>query len=952
MKNSTLVVKRLAWTFLFGILAFASASAQTGTIRGTITDDTGEGAIGANILVLDLGDGTATDFDGTYFIDLAVGSYDLEISYTGMATQTITGVEVKAGEVTVLDLTMQPESELIQEVVVEAKKMTNTDNAILKVQQKSVNVLDAVSAQSISRSGDGDAGEAIKRVTGVTVQDGKNVFVRGLGDRYTKTILNGMEIPGLDPDRNTVQMDIFPTSVMDNIIVYKTFSPNLSGDFTGGTVDITLKDFPDRKRMSFSGSLGYNPIANMNNNFLTYTSSKADLLGLGAASKALPIPSNAPILIPSFPGTDNQVVQDRARSFDKEMSADRAMSFLNSSLGFSIGNQINGDKRTYGYNFAVGYSNKYTYLEDAQYNFFIKNEDLSSSQLQRVEESVADIGTQEVLWSALASGSVKRGNNSYSLGVFHTQNGVKQSSLINTEEFLFTGAVQEKDILYYNQRNITNVTYKQRHAVPEKNLTFKISVAPTFAQNLEPDIRESVFVVEDGEYSLNIGDGARVARTYRSLEEYSINSKFDTEWKFKQWSGEDSKLKGGLAYLYKERAFDVILYRFDDAAGMDISITGDPQQIFEDENLFDASEGVGFWAKGNKSPSNSYVSDQQVISGYLMNEMPITKNFKAIYGLRLEQVIMHYNGVKQGSGSNPRPQDIFDNVTVLDELDFMPSLSLIYNLEENMNLRGSFSRTLVRPSFKEKSEAEIIDPVTGITFIGNIDLRQTYINNIDLRWEYFFNRGEMISLSGFYKQFSDPIEIVAFKQTTPQDVQPRNVDEATVVGAEFELKKNFAFISETLSDLSFGTNISYIYSRVNMTDAEYNGRVDFARVGEEVSRTRVMQGQSPYIINAYLNYSDKETGWEANISYNVQGERLAVVSSGRTADVYEQPFHALSFKVGKAFGKENRWRASLSGRNILNQDRLSLYREFGDVSEVYQLRTPGMSLSAGVSYSL
>ncbi len=933
---------------IFSINSFA----QTGTVRGIVLDaNTGEEIIGVTVLIVGADDGTVTDFDGSYFLELPVGMNTLEFSFTGMATQTITDIDVKEGEVTVIDIQMKEETTEITTVVVEAKAITNSDGALMTMQKKSTKIFDAVSSQSISRTGDGDAGEAIARVTGVTVQGGKNVFVRGLGDRYTKTILNSMELPGLDPDRNTVQMDIFPTNILDNIIVYKTFTPDLSGDFTGGTVDISLKDFPSEKKMNFSASLGFNPYSNLNNSFLSHSSSAIDYLGLGADSRALPIPKNAAILIPNFGFNDNNIVEDRVKSFNKEMSADERMSFLNTSLGFSLGNQINKEKRTLGFNAALGYKNNYSYLEEAIFNEYLKDEDLSKQELFLSNTAKGPIGTQEVLWSALLNGSIKKKNNSYSLSLFHTQDGIKKTSQIRSEDYFSTFATLEKDILYYNQRNITNISYKQRHAIPEKKLSFNINLSPSLSMNQEPDIRVTAFVVdENGNYSLNTGDGGEVSRTYRDLIEYSMNGKFDTEWKFNQWSEKEAKLQGGIAYLYKERDFNLYNYRFEDNEGLDITLTGDPNQIFEDQNLFSATTEQGYWAKGNKSESLSYSSNAQIVGAYIMNELPITNKLKAIYGLRLEHALMRYTGQRQQI--NDPAEDIFDNREVLNELDFLPSLNLIYNLKEDMAIRTSYSRTLVRPSFKEKSLAQIIDPIIGQTFIGNLDLVQTHINNLDLRWEYFFDIGEMISFTTFYKKFIDPIEIVAFKQEAPNNITPRNVDQAQVLGFEFEFKKKLGFMAPSLENLSIGMNASYIYSQVSMGDAEYQSRLDFARTGETIKNTRVMQGQSPYIVNTYLNYLDRDKGIEANISYNVQGKRLALVGIGRNPDVYEQPFHNLSLKVGKRFGKDHKWRASVSAKNILNQNNVLRYESFGDVSEIYQFRRPGPTFSFGVSYSL
>jgi hypothetical protein len=946
MKNSRFLHSFFTLLVLFITI---SITAQTGTIIGKVVDDaTAEDVIGANIVIVGTTTGTTSDFDGTFSIDLDAGVHSLEFIYMGSAKQIVTDIEVKAGEVTNLGvISMIEETNELDVVVVTAKAVRNTENALMKLQQKSLNVLDAVSSQAISRSGDSDAGEAIQRVTGVTVQDGKNVFVRGLGDRYTKTILNSMEIPGLDPDRNTVQMDIFPTSILDNIIVYKTFTPNLSGDFTGGTVDISLKDYPEEKSMNISGSLGFNPYNNLNSDYLTYNSATTDGLGLGANSRSLPINSGLKSLPPGF--GSNMEVDRRANAFDKEMSADRATSFLNSSFGFSFGNKIRKEKTTVGFNVALGYKNTYIYNEGAEFNDYLKNTSKDITELELSQSRMGDIGTHEVLWSGLLNGSIRKGNSAYSLSLFHTQDGIKKTSIINSEDFINTSIALEKNILYYNQRNISNLSYKQKHDFSDK-LMLQINVSPSVSMNKEPDIRETTFAISDeGNYLFDTGAGAALTRTYRDLLEISNNTKIDLEWKFKQWNGKGAKLLGGLAHLYKNRDFSIVMYNFRNQ-GLDLEFTGNPDQIFEEQNLYSATTNEGFWIDGQRNPSDRFQSNINITAGYIMNELPVSDKLTLVYGLRVEHAQMRYTGERQVIQTQ---NDVYNNQKVLDELDFLPSVNATYKLKDNMNFRFAGSKTLVRPSFKEKSLAQILDPITGITFIGNVDnLEQTDIYNLDLRWEYFFNTGEMVSLTTFYKYFDNPIEIVAFQGESPTNITPRNADNARVIGLEFELKKKLTFISSSLENLSIGMNVTYVNSRVKMTQIEYEDRLLELRTGETTGDTRTMQGQSPYIVNAYLNYNDVDKGIEGNISYNVQGESLQVVGIRRNADVFMQSFHGLNMKVAKRLGKENKWKISVSAKNMLNQKRFSVYRSFQAEDQIWRSIRPGVGFSFGASYTM
>ena len=232
----------------FLTLVSSMVQAQTGTVKGVIKDEiTGEGISFVNVLVLQTKTGFSTELDGTYTYNLPAGNYTFEISYIGYNTIQ-KELEIKNGEITGLDIVLKEERQDLEEVIISARQLRNTDNALMAIQRKSINVINGVSAQSIKKSGDNDAAAAIKRVTGVSVEGGKYVFIRGLGDRYSKTTLNGMDIPGLDPDRNSVQMDIFPTTIIDNIMVSKTATSDLPADFTGGVVNISTRIFLKKEK--------------------------------------------------------------------------------------------------------------------------------------------------------------------------------------------------------------------------------------------------------------------------------------------------------------------------------------------------------------------------------------------------------------------------------------------------------------------------------------------------------------------------------------------------------------------------------------------------------------------------------------------------------------------------------------------------------------------------------
>ena len=311
------------------------ASAQNGTLRGTIQDgDFGGPMVGATVVVVEKpGTGTVTDFDGNYSISLEPGTYTVKVSFISFTTLTFNEVKITSGEVTRIDATLESSSEQLAEVEVTATAKRNTEAGLLIKMRNSPNVVDGLSSQTFRKVGDNDLSGAIKRVTGVTVEGGKYVYVRGLGDRYTKTTLNGMSIPGLDPDVNAVQIDIFPTAVLENVAVYKSFTPNLYGDFTGGLVDVETKSFPDERRGRVSVGLSFTPGMNFNSNYRLYDGGALDFLGFDDGTRRLPF--NSSTVIPQEPvaGSELEVI---TRSFNPQLATQSKTALPNGSFSFNF----------------------------------------------------------------------------------------------------------------------------------------------------------------------------------------------------------------------------------------------------------------------------------------------------------------------------------------------------------------------------------------------------------------------------------------------------------------------------------------------------------------------------------------------------------------------------------------------------------------------------------------
>lgn len=950
----------LVLIILFQLLA-GFAFAQNGTIRGTVFDESnGDPLFGVSVLVKELSTGAVTDFDGKFEIQVAPGTYTLQVSYISFSTVELTEVVVVAGEVKILDDILMAESAFELEVFTStATAIRTTESALMSVKRGAPNLLDGISASTFRQIGDGDAASAVKRVTGVSIEGGKYVYVRGLGDRYTKTVLNGVDIPGLDPDRNTIQMDIFPTNVIDNIIVSKSFTADLPADFTGGVVDIETKDFPEEKsfRVGFSG--GFNPSMHFNSNYIDYEGGKTDWLGYDDGTRAIPtdrrtdIPQYGQALVDP---NKSQEYESILRDFNKTLGGTRQSSLMDFGFGISFGDQIARPKVTWGYNAALTYKNETEYFQNAEFNLYAKPIQQSETELEPLERQIGDYGVNNVLLGGLAGIAMKTESSKYKLNFLHLQNGESKAGIFDFVNTNLGANFEAKQYnLEYSERALTSVLLSGTHFFKGRDWEVNWKLAPTRSTIDDPDIRFTRFRLPNNNISSEVGLPARI---WRYLEEYNVVGKLDLTRNFTLWNS-DAKLKFGGAYTYKERDFEIQSFAFPTGG---TSFTGDPNQILNEENLFsrkDNPNGVRYNPDFIPTNPNKFQSNLSNIGGYVSAEANPLPKLKTVLGVRVEKFNQYYTGTNQNATI------VFDNEEVFDDLDFFPTLNLVYSLKENQNLRLSAARTIARPSFKEVSFAEILDPITSRTFIGGLfpettnggtevlwdgKITSTRINNFDLRWEMFQQRGEMFSVSAFYKTFDRPIEIVQFL-SDPGSFQPRNVGNGTVAGLELEFRKSLKFISPSLENIQWNANVTVTESSIKMSASEKRSRELTAREGQEIGDTRDMAGQAPYIINTGFAYNNYTNGWEAGVFYNVQGPTLNFVGFGNRADTYTVPFHSLNLNINKSFGADERVRTSLGVQNLLNDKREVVFSSFEAQDQIFSSLAPGVRINFSVALS-
>nr|WP_321358802.1 TonB-dependent receptor [uncultured Draconibacterium sp.] len=960
-------VKNFVITAMLFLLS-ATVFGQKGFIRGSVFDGkTGEFLPGVTIFIEGTTTGTITDLDGKFNLPIDPGTYQLRVSFISYETLNINDVVVEANKPTLLDnLKLEEATIQLGEAVVTAKYIRNTETAMITMKRKSGNVMDGISSAALKKIGDSNAAASMKRVTGVSVEGGKYVFVRGLGDRYTKTILNGLDIPGLDPDRNSIQMDIFPTNIIDNMVVTKSFSADLPADFTGGVIDINLKDFPDRKQASVSIDAGYNPESHFNSDFLSYEGGKTDWLGFDDGTRAIPATENIP-LFANVVGDPNGVqgtrYQEILHSFNPIMAAEKQKSFMDYGFGASFGNQFRVGKYTLGFILSGSYKSNTDFYEDASYMQWGLSSDANVKELEVRENQLGSFGIENILLSGLGGFAIKTQKAKYRIYVTHLQNGESQAGIFDYEKSnvgtTFSG-IQHN--LEYSQRSMSNLLIDGKYNFMESGWEIEWKLSPTLSSIQDPDIRFSRYVVRDDDYIMGTESGFP-ERIWRDLDEIDMAGVLHLTKSFK-FKEEDAKLKFGGAYTNKDR--DYVIRKFSINPRY-LELTGNPNELFFEENIWPSEGNVGRGTTYDVSfiPNNptEYNSHLQNIAGYVSVDLSPFKNLKAIAGLRAEKFQQYYTGQDQ-LGYN-----VLDDELVLDNLDFFPTVNLIYNLVENQNLRFSYAKTIARPSFKELSYAQIFDPISGRTFIGSMsedidnesgivywdgNLTVTDIQNFDLRWELFQEGGQIFSTSLFYKSFKRPIELVQYATQTGS-YQPRNVGDGQVMGVEFEIRKNLQFISEALKNFSVNFNYTYTKSKIELSASEYRSKELNARTGETIDDYRDMAGQAPYLINAGLSYNGGEegfwSGFGAGIYYNVQGETLEYVGIADLPNVYTSPFHSLNFNSSKSFGKDDHYSIGFKIDNILNESKESVYKSFEAADQIFSRLSPGTTFQFKFGYT-
>lgn len=927
---------------------------DSGSIRGKVVEaGTNTPIPGVIITVRGTTLGTRSDSNGEYALpEVPPGVHNLSFSKSGFRRYNMDDVKVAAGLNSNADAELAPEYFEMDTYEVVADPFEDQSAALLQERQFETSFTDAIGSEFFSRAGAGDAGEIMEKLPGASVVGGKYVIIRGLGDRYGNTLLNGLEVPSADPDRKTVQMDIFPASVIETIVTAKTFTPDKTGSFTGGLVDIRTKSFPEKDFVKFSLGLSYNPQDNLNDDFLSYPGGSTGRWGTGFGTREIPtewldgdrvngIISEQFITIRNRRSTQAEKeaamaeIRRLTTQFNGTMGPRRERSGLDEKYNTSFGatREIMGRKLGFlgGFNYGLSYG----FTEDGQQNRY--NASATSGILIPRRLSSEIKGEEELNYSALGNLAYEVTDN-WTVGVtgLYVRSVEDEAVARQGVNFQARDLNDYNEILHLTERDLDTIQLQSKLNVPDWNdfsSDFKVGFAGTSQD--EPDFRFIEFSEDprDGTLSINPSFQKVPTRVYRRIGEENVNITFDNDIPFDAWFGEDNHFKFGMFYADADRSFAEHTYTYDSGNNFadfndhrDTSQFATPDKIDLTQNQFGQDRPSLFLEKSN---SAFYTGSQRVWAGYLMSDFNLLENWRFISGGRYETTNIDIETETARGIDNTR----------LSDAHILPSLGLVRAIGDNMNLRIAYGGTIARPTFKEIAGVTIDDFVNNLQFTGNPDLVMTEAHNYDIRWEWFPEPGEVVAASLFYKDLINPIEL---EQVTANDeVQPKNRESAQVYGVELELRKNLGWLNDALTPFEIGANATYVESKINTSKFEFE---NFAQNED----SRQLAGQSPYIVNFDLTYRNEGSGTTASVFYNVFGERL-FLTSRITPSVYEQPAPSLDFSLSQNFG--DKLTIKFSAKNLLNPDEDYLIRYNGRES-IFSTRSRGRSFGISLTYQL
>jgi TonB-dependent receptor len=910
---------------MISLISLTTFAQDKGIISGKILDKkTGEELIGVSVQIEGTNIGTASDFEGNFQISSVVpGTYNLIVSYISYQKKLITGVVVKAKETTKVNTALEESTKELNEVVISAELKKETSSALLIQQKKNVSISDGVSADLIKKTPDATTGDVMKRISGTSIQDNKFAIIRGLNDRYNTAYINGAPLPSTESDRKAFSFDIFPSNMLDNMVITKTASPELPADFAGGMITINTKDIPEKTFVSASVGSSIHSITTFKQSYEN-TAGSTNFLGVDNGTRALPSDIPARLTYESSTGATKLAASKKFN--DSWAMNEIASTPMNNSFQVSGGTNFKfKEKQQAGFiiSFSRSQSNRTTPVERNRFN---KNLTVEENQFR--QQYTDTVYKKEILTGIMFNAGWKLGSNH--------KISFKNAYTINTEDQTITRSghddlldvqnrplVQNRYFVYQDNRLLSNQLIGE-HYLTSVKLKMKWVLNNNNIHRQMPDFKRvstrSTFDEFSGKYynyATQVGPNVDITQTGRFYQDLKENIQsggvdFQKPLEFLSSKNVKTEVKFGGFYQSRERDFQVRAFGYKlkqivkagNPYNYQTFISQNPDSLFNASNLAQDT----FYIDERINPQDVYTASSKLRSAYLMLDQRIASRFRVAYGVRMES----YNQKVNTFGTAGEPVTVDTTFT-----DFLPSANITYELTEKINLRLSGSQTLARPEFRELAPFSFYDFNYNTVVTGNPNLVRTKIQNYDFRFELYPGEAQLISFSLFYKDFKNAIEQVNEFIGSDATLGYSSNTNAHNYGFEVEVRKNFDFL-----DRAFGTkwirkfsvtmNYAYIRSEVKFDNSLSSTNSSFG--------TRPLQGQSPYIINGSLQFYDPKSTFSAAIFVNRVGRRIAFVreKNGLVPDLWENPRTVVDLSIAKTFFKHYEFKFSLN--DILAQD--------------------------------
>lgn len=893
------------------------SSAEPGTLSGTLTDAE-DGAVveGARIFISGQARDIRSDKDGRFELALPAGEYSVSVLHAGFNTMTRDAVLVSTGEQASLVLELTPSGTELPEFVVIEPYISGSLASVLEERRSEAAVANILGAEQISKAGDSDVAAALLRVTGLTLVDGRFIYIRGLGERYSSTLLNGANVPSPDATRRVVPLDLFPTGIVESIAVQKGYTANLPGEFGGGVVEINTKSVPEAPFFTVDFSMAYREGTTFKDG-LVYAGGGSDWLGYddgtrGQSNELRDATVDGAQLKPFNRFTGEGYTPEALEVVGESLPVNYDVDYekIDPSASMSATGGYVWDFRKdirFGFLTAINYKNDWLSVSQQRTDFI----NAGGGVLESQNDYMVDITGRSIDLSGFVTMGLEIGENH---GISYNWMLLRNTTDKTQIEQGFNKDADGGDVrfteLEWIERQMTANQLNGESIFPAiggLKVDWQYTIAK--AESDAPDTRRYRFdpdtlTPNEDDFIFSIrNDGNQ--RRWSELGDDSKSWNVDFLQPISVFDKTDIALLAGINQVRKTRDSSIRRYSFKSRGRISGNIDLRRQESLEDIIFGDTIDPDGWQLEEVTIATDAYTAKQDMKAWFVGIDVNFSEHLRLGGGFRNER---SDQSVSTFNLFDPENNAVESNLNTDDRF---PYLIGTWYLGENQ-IRFGYSQTVNRPDFKELSESLYKDPILDRLVKGNPNLVAAYITNYDVRWDYYFNPGEFISLGAFYKQFQNPVESVILASADSDLTSFENAESADNFGIEFELYKSLGFLNDrwewgaVWDKFYINTNYAWIDSEITL--AESNSNI-------QTTSQRPLQGQSPYVLNLQLGYDDEEHQINAALLFNVFGERIVDVGVAGAPDILEQPRPSLDFVYSQGFGN---WKLKLKLENLLD----------------------------------